>query len=206
MKRIMMSILAAALIAASAVTPAAAAWPQGAPFAAQSACRFPGWLCAWLGHGCAQQSPGTDADETPEQDGTPETDAPTDAEQGGAASALETRVAELVNEQRAAYGLPALTLSQTLCDGARLKSQDMLQNGYFSHESPTYGTPFAMMQSLGITYRAAGENIAMGYSTAEAVMNAWMNSEGHRANILSESYTQIGVGYAGGYWTQWFLR
>jgi uncharacterized protein YkwD len=83
----------------------------------------------------------------------------------------------------------------------------MQQNGYFDHTSPTYGTPFAMMQSLGISYRTAGENIAMGQSTPQAVVNAWMNSEGHRANILSTSYTQIGVGYVanGNYWTQWFI-
>ena len=81
----------------------------------------------------------------------------------------------------------------------------MKSGGYFSHESPTYGTPFEMMQQLGISYRTAGENIAMGYSTAEAVVNAWMNSESHRANILNGTYTQIGVGEAGGYWTQWFI-
>jgi uncharacterized protein YkwD len=64
-----------------------------------------------------------------------------------------------------------------------------------------------MMQSLGMSYRTAGENIAMGQSTPQAVVNAWMNSEGHRANILSTSYTQIGVGYVanGNYWTQWFI-
>ncbi len=145
----------------------------------------------------------------PEQE-TPETEQPGqsgDSEQTSSVSALERKVVALVNEQRAAYGLPALTLNTQLCDGARLKSQDMAVNGYFSHESPTYGSPFDMMRSLGISYRTAGENIAMGYSSAEAVVNAWMNSEGHRANILSESYTEIGVGYIanGNYWTQWFI-
>ena len=114
-------------------------------------------------------------------------------------------MAELVNRERAAYGLSPLTLSARLSSGARLKSQDMRDNGYFDHTSPTYGTPFEMMAQLGITYATAGENIAMGYSTAEAVVEAWMNSVGHRANILSENYTQIGVGYVDGYWTQWFL-
>ena len=121
-------------------------------------------------------------------------------------SALERQVVALVNQERAAYGLPALTLSVTLSDGARLKSQDMRDNRYFDHNSPTYGTPFEMMQSLGITYSAAAENIAMGYSTAEAVVTGWMNSAGHRANILSDKYTYIGVGHVDGYWTQWFTR
>ena len=83
----------------------------------------------------------------------------------------------------------------------------MHDQGYFSHTSPTYGSPFDMMRSFGVSYRSAGENIAMGYSTPEAVVAAWMNSEGHRANILSANYTTLGVGYVedGGYWTQWFI-
>ena len=121
-------------------------------------------------------------------------------------SDYEKRVVELVNVQREKHGLEPLTLSEQLSDGARLKSKDMHDNKYFSHTSPTYGSPFDMMKSLGITYRTAGENIAMGYSTPEAVVNAWMNSEGHRANILNASYTEIGVGYIadGHYYTQWF--
>ena len=119
----------------------------------------------------------------------------------------EAAVVELVNQQRAAYGLQPLTISAELCRKARIKSQDMAQNRYFSHESPTYGSPFDMMRSLGISYRSAGENIAMGYATAQAVMNGWMNSDGHRANILNASFTTIGVGYVanGNYWTQWFI-
>ena len=123
------------------------------------------------------------------------------------ASDYETAVVALVNEQRAAYGLKPLALSAELCEKARLKSQDMAANRYFSHTSPTYGSPFDMMRSLGISYNTAGENIAMGYATPQAVANAWMNSEGHRANILSAKYTTIGVGYiaSGNYWTQWFI-
>jgi len=119
---------------------------------------------------------------------------------------FEEQVAALVNEQRAANGLQPLTLSTALSNAARVKSQDMHDNHYFAHESPTYGSPFDMLKSFGISYRAAGENIAMGYATPEAVMNAWMNSPGHRANILNASYTQIGVGYVadGNYWTQEF--
>jgi uncharacterized protein YkwD len=83
----------------------------------------------------------------------------------------------------------------------------MRDNKYFSHTSPTYGSPFRMMKSFGITYRSAGENIARGQATPQAVVNAWMNSSGHRANILNSSFTHIGVGYAenGRYWTQMFI-
>lgn len=121
--------------------------------------------------------------------------------------AYERQVVELVNKQREKNGLNPLTLSADLCAKARIKSQDMATNRYFSHTSPTYGSPFDMMKSLGIRYTAAGENIAMGYATPEAVVTAWMNSSGHRANILSASYTTIGVGYVanGNYWTQWFI-
>ena len=83
----------------------------------------------------------------------------------------------------------------------------MKDNQYFSHTSPTYGSPFDMMKRFGIAYRTAGENIAMGYQTPEAVVDGWMNSDGHRANILNASFTQIGVGYVadGHYWTQMFI-
>lgn len=141
--------------------------------------------------------------DTPEEE--PESPSIPD-EDSGSVSALERRVVELVNAERADYGLSPLTLSVQLSDGARLKSQDMRDNRYFDHNSPTYGTPFEMMKSLGITYSAAAENIAMGYATAEAVVTGWMNSAGHRANILSDKYTHIGVGHVDGYWTQWFTR
>ena len=121
-------------------------------------------------------------------------------------SDYEKKVVALVNAERAKYGLSALKISLELTNGARLKSLDMHDRRYFSHTSPTYGSPFAMMKSLGITYRTAGENIARGYSTADAVVKAWMNSESHRDNILNASYTEIGVGYIadGNYCTQWF--
>lgn len=82
----------------------------------------------------------------------------------------------------------------------------MRDQGYFSHTSPTYGDPFQMMRAFGISYRTAGENIAYGYSTPQAVVDGWMASSGHRANILNSSYTRIGVGHvsSGNYWTQWF--
>lgn len=129
------------------------------------------------------------------------------AESDGSVSEYERRVVELVNAERAKYGLSTLKINNELSRVARAKSQDMRDNGYFSHNSPTYGSPFDMLKSFGISYRAAGENIARGYSTPEAVVTGWMNSEGHRANILSSSFTQIGVGHveSGNYWTQLFI-
>lgn len=120
---------------------------------------------------------------------------------------FEQEVIRLVNEIRANNGLKALTYDWQLSRVARIKSQDMKDNRYFAHNSPVYGTPFQMMKAFGISYRTAGENIAKGYSTPQAVVNGWMNSSGHRANILNANYTHIGVGYVSGgnYWTQMFI-
>lgn len=122
-------------------------------------------------------------------------------------SSFEREVVRLVNEVRAKNGLKPLVENWELSRVARYKSQDMVENRYFSHTSPTYGTPFQMIKAFGLTYRTAGENIAYGQKTPQAVVNAWMNSSGHRANILNPSYTQIGVGYVanGNYWTQMFI-
>ncbi len=122
-------------------------------------------------------------------------------------AAYEAEVVRLVNQKRAEYGLKPLSQDWQLSRVARYKSQDMKDLGYFSHTSPTYGSPFQMMKSFGISYRTAGENIAKGYASPEAVVNAWMNSPGHRANILNSTYTHIGVGFvsSGNYWTQMFI-
>lgn len=122
-------------------------------------------------------------------------------------SAYESEVIRLVNVQRTQNGLKPLTANWELSRVARYKSQDMVDNRYFSHTSPTYGTPFQMIRNFGLSFRTAGENIAYGQRTPQAVVNAWMNSSGHRANILNASYTQIGVGYVanGHYWTQMFI-
>ncbi len=121
--------------------------------------------------------------------------------------AYEQEVIRLVNAERARYGLAALTEDWELSRVARYKSQDMHDDRYFAHNSPTYGTPFQMIRAFGLSYRTAGENIAMGYATPAAVVTGWMNSEGHRANILNSAYTRIGVGYVadGRYWTQQFI-
>ncbi len=122
-------------------------------------------------------------------------------------TSYEAEVVRLVNVERAKKGLKPLTEDWQLSRVARYKSQDMKDNKYFSHTSPTYGSPFDMMKKFGITYRTAGENIAMGQRTPQAVVTAWMNSSGHRANILNPSFTKIGVGYVanGHYWTQMFI-
>lgn len=125
--------------------------------------------------------------------------------------AYETEVVRLCNVQRTNRGLHPLVQNWQLSRIARLKSQDMINKNYFSHLSPTYGSPFTMMQNFGISFSSAGENIAMGQRTPSEVVTAWMNSSGHRANILSSSYTQIGVGLAKSsngtcYWTQQFIR
>ena len=128
----------------------------------------------------------------------------------GSMLSIETEVVRLVNVERSKAGLPALQIDQEVSKVARLKSEDMANKNYFNHTSPTYGSPFEMLKKFNITYKTAGENIAKGQKTAEAVVNAWMNSEGHRKNILSSSFTHIGVGYATKgstpYWTQMFIK
>jgi uncharacterized YkwD family protein len=122
-------------------------------------------------------------------------------------SAYEQKVVDLTNQERAKNGLPALKVDTTLSKMAHEKSRDMSANNYFSHTSPTYGSPFDMMKKYGISYSYAGENIAMGQQTPQEVVKAWMNSAGHRANILNANYNYIGVGYVsqGNYWTQEFI-
>src|SRR5690625_1038719 len=122
-------------------------------------------------------------------------------------SEFEQQVVDLTNAERQKQGLAPLQIDKTLSKVARVKSQDMAGNSYFSHQSPTYGSPFDMMQQFGVSYRAAGENIAKGQQSPEQVVNAWMNSEGHRANILNANFTHIGVGHVsnGNYWTQQFI-
>ena len=125
--------------------------------------------------------------------------------------ALEQQVINLVNKQRANNGLPALKANWEVCRVARYKSQDMINKHYFAHQSPTYGSPFNMMENFGIRFSAAGENIAYGQRTPQEVMNSWMNSPGHRSNILNATYNQIGVGVAKSsngtfYWTQMFIK
>lgn len=156
--------------------------------------------------GSGSPSQPTQPNETPSQPQQPKPTPSTPASNSG----FEQQVVELVNQERAKAGLKPLTYDAQLSQVARLKSQDMRDKNYFSHTSPTYGSPFDMMRNYGVSYRTAGENIAAGQSTPAQVVQAWMNSPGHRANILNSQYTHIGVGYAQGgsygyYWTQMFI-
>lgn len=123
-------------------------------------------------------------------------------------SAIEQEVLTLTNAEREKAGLAPLQFDEKLVESARAKSKDMSVNQYFSHTSPTYGSPFDQMQSFGVTYRAAAENIASGQRTPKEVVQAWMNSPGHRQNILTPHFTHIGIGYDqnGNYWTQQFIQ
>lgn len=114
-------------------------------------------------------------------------------------------ILKLVNQERSKAGVPALTLSEELTDIANTKAKDMADKNYFSHQSPTYGSPFDMLKHFGVSFSYAGENIAAGQKSAQEVMQSWMNSSGHKANILNKNYTQLGVGYyeGGQYGTEW---
>ncbi|MGF9699224.1 MULTISPECIES: CAP domain-containing protein [Paenibacillus] len=122
-----------------------------------------------------------------------------------AQSDFAAQVVKLVNAERSKAGLSALASDSLLDKVALAKAKDMSNNNYFDHQSPTYGSPFDMMKQFGVTYSYAGENIAKGQKTPQEVVTAWMNSEGHRANILSKNFTKIGVGYFNGYWAQEFI-
>ncbi|OEF96646.1 SafA/ExsA family spore coat assembly protein [Desulfuribacillus alkaliarsenatis] len=123
---------------------------------------------------------------------------------------IEQQVVNLTNQERQKRGLKPLQVDWQVARVARYKSMDMRDKNYFAHQSPTYGSPFDMLRAFNVSYRGAGENIAAGQRTAQEVVNSWMNSEGHRQNILNPNFTHIGVGYAEGssyrfYWTQMFI-
>ncbi|GAA3413248.1 hypothetical protein GCM10020370_68730 [Paenibacillus hodogayensis] len=119
-------------------------------------------------------------------------------------SQFAQQVLELVNQERTKAGLQPLSMDSKLTKVAMAKAQDMYNNNYFDHQSPTYGSPFDMMNKFGVTYNSAGENIAKGQTSPTEVMNQWMNSPGHRANILNTSFTQIGIAYYNSEWVQEF--
>lgn len=128
--------------------------------------------------------------ETPPAQENPDEDAP--EESGGVQEAAEA-VASLVNAARRDAGLSELELDADLCAAAQARAQEIAQS--FSHTRPDGSSCFTILEEFGISYRAAGENIAMGQRTPEEVMDGWMNSSGHRANILNGTFTSIGVGY-----------
>lgn len=150
------------------------------------------------------QKPEPTAKPTPAPTPKP-TPAPTTNPGGYQLSAAEQEMVRLVNEERQKAGVAPLQIDLELSRVARIKSQDMRDNNYFSHTSPTYGSPFDMMKSFGIRYRTAGENIAL-HSSVQSAHNGLMNSDGHRKNILNPSFTHIGIGIVNGrYYTQMFI-
>lgn len=112
-------------------------------------------------------------------------------------TAEEQQMLNLVNQERQSQGLQPLKANLELTKVARVKAKDMIANNYFSHQSPTYGSPFDMMKQFGISYRTAGENLA-GNQTVQKAHTALMNSEGHRANILKPAFTEVGIGIVSG--------
>lgn len=105
----------------------------------------------------------------------------------------EKEVFDLINKQRTNNGLAALKNDSEVQRVAKIKAQDMVDNNYFSHTSPTYGSPFDMLKSFKISYKTAGENIA-GNSSNSSAVTAWMNSSGHKANILNSNFNYTGIG------------
>ncbi len=132
---------------------------------------------------------------------TPETEKPTIQD-----NTYAKQVLDLVNAERAKYSLGKLTLDTKLNAVALAHSEDMAKNKYFSHTNLKGQSPFDRMKSAGISYRTAAENIAVGQKSPEQVVQSWMNSEGHRKNILNGSFNKMGLGYVkaqGGYGTYW---
>lgn len=122
-------------------------------------------------------------------------------------TAYEAEVLKLVNEQRAEYGLSPLVQDNGATEVAHLRAKEIVQS--FSHTRPNGSSCFTAADELGVSYRSAGENIAYGYATPEQVVSGWMNSEGHRKNILSSSFSKIGIGCYESrgvlYWSQFFI-
>ncbi|WP_270165117.1 CAP domain-containing protein [Paenibacillus sp. SYP-B4298] len=151
-------------------------------------------------------SPGTGSTPTTPSTGTGST--PTTPSTGTGStqqSQFTAEVVRLVNVERAKSGLQPLVSDDALANVALDKAKDMANNNYFSHTSPTYGSPFDMMSQYGIKYSYAGENIASGQQSPAQVMQDWMNSQGHRENIMNANFKKIGVGYYNGRWVQMFI-
>nr|WP_302650475.1 CAP domain-containing protein [uncultured Agathobaculum sp.] len=211
-KKIMPLALAAAIAAAPAAGAAHTQQPDRLILQTQQA----GWLCELPDWDIPSQRPESAPDQTPEQapdtEQTPEEQPDSTPEQtpeqdnGTAQGDYASQVAALVNAVRAQHGLAALTVDTKVQRAAQVRAAETAQS--FSHTRPNGSSFSTALTEAGVTYRTAGENIAYGQSTPQAVVDAWMNSSGHRANILSSSYTTIGVGYTvvngTAYWAQLF--
>ena len=120
-------------------------------------------------------------------------------------SSAASEVVRLTNSARSQNGYAALVEDGALSEAAAVRAREIARS--FSHTRPSGASFSSALSESGVSYLRAGENIASGQKSASEVVNAWMNSPGHRANILSANYTTLGVGYVedGGYWTQWFI-
>ena len=127
---------------------------------------------------------------------------------GSKADQYAAKVLDITNDKRAAAGCKALKLNSKLTKAAQKHSEDMAAKNYFSHDSQDGRSPCDRMADAGYSFGAAAENIAMGQQSPSDVMSSWMNSAGHKANIVNCTYTEMGLGYAVGngspYWTQTF--
>ena len=138
---------------------------------------------------------------------SPDTKEPTQNNQN-TTKQFQQEVLRLVNKERAAEGLAAMVLDETLCNAAMVRAEEITK--VFSHTRPDGRDCFSIFKELGIQYRAVGENIAAGQQTPASVMDSWMNSQGHRENIMSKEFNKLGVGYVkttsgyGSYWVQVF--
>ena len=211
-KKIMPFALAAAMAAAPAAGAAHTQQPDSLLLQTQQA----GWLCELPDWDIPPQQPETAPDQTPEQapdteqtpEGQPDStpDQTPEQDNGTVQGDYASQVAALVNAVRAQHGLAALTVDAGVQGAAQVRAAETVQS--FSHTRPNGSSFSTALTEAGVTYRTAGENIAYGQSTPQAVVDAWMNSSGHRANILSSSYTTIGVGYTvvngTAYWAQLF--
>lgn len=119
-------------------------------------------------------------------------------------SAEERKLFDLINQERKKAGVSPLQIDEKTFKAAKIKSQDMNDNSYFSHTSPTFGSSTTLLKNEGVSYRYFGENIAKNYSVENA-HNSLMNSEGHRKNILNPNYTHVGIGIVNGYYTEIFI-
>ncbi len=158
---------------------------------------------------CKAQNPGNTQNKNDKDNKEDQDDSSKNEQVSAGQSSMTSQVVNLVNSERTAQGLTALQKDSRLAALAQQKAEDMAKNQYFSHTSPTYGSAFDMLKAAGYSYKTAGENIAMGQKSAASVMDGWMHSSGHRANILHTSYEKIGVGYAVSadgmpYWVQIF--
>ena len=161
----------------------------------------------------SEPKPETQSQQKPVEEAEPKPDPAPEVEVDPNLSKLtadEQLMFNLLNQARAERGLEPLKIHMGLVKLARMKSQDMVDLDYFSHESPTYGSAFDMMKNAGITYKKAAENIA-GNSSVEGAHSSLMNSSGHRSNILNSSFTHVGIGIVNGskygkIFTQMFIQ